>query len=80
MRLIISLELWNLKLESEKTNPLYHLFVTVYKDGQPCDHKGCLHHITHKCEGCGRKMARGEYRLPKWLINGTGYDNSRNTK
>lgn len=25
-----------------------------YKDGEPCDHTGCLHHITHPCEGCGR--------------------------
>jgi len=25
-----------------------------YQDGEPCDHKGCLHHLTHPCEGCGR--------------------------
>lgn len=25
-----------------------------YKDGEPCDHKGCLSHVTHPCEGCGR--------------------------
>ena len=24
------------------------------KDGDPCEHKGCLSHITHPCEGCGR--------------------------
>lgn len=24
------------------------------RDGEPCEHKGCLHHITHPCEGCGR--------------------------
>ncbi len=23
-------------------------------DGVPCDHPGCLHHISHPCEGCGR--------------------------
>jgi hypothetical protein len=21
---------------------------------QPCGHRGCLHHRTHPCEGCGR--------------------------
>ena len=25
-----------------------------FKDNGPCSHKGCLHHITHPCEGCGR--------------------------
>lgn len=25
-----------------------------YRDGEPCEHKGCLHHNTHPCEGCGR--------------------------
>lgn len=29
-----------------------------YKDGEPCDHPGCLHHITHPCEGCGRIAGR----------------------
>lgn len=24
------------------------------KDGRPCSHSGCLHHISHPCEGCGR--------------------------
>jgi len=23
-------------------------------DGEPCGHPGCLHHISHPCEGCGR--------------------------
>jgi hypothetical protein len=26
----------------------------MLKDNEPCSHKGCLHHITHPCEGCGR--------------------------
>ncbi len=26
----------------------------TYQDGEPCDHKGCLNHRTHPCEGCGR--------------------------
>lgn len=24
------------------------------KNGEPCDHPGCLNHTTHPCEGCGR--------------------------
>ncbi len=24
------------------------------KDGEPCKHPGCLSHITHPCEECGR--------------------------
>ena len=24
------------------------------KNGEPCSHTGCLHHISHPCEGCGR--------------------------
>lgn len=26
----------------------------TYKPGEPCPHPGCLSHITHPCEGCGR--------------------------
>lgn len=25
-----------------------------YEDGAPCEHPGCLNHVTHPCEGCGR--------------------------
>lgn len=24
------------------------------KEFEPCDHPGCLNHVTHPCEGCGR--------------------------
>jgi hypothetical protein len=24
------------------------------EDGEPCFHPGCLNHVTHPCEGCGR--------------------------
>ena len=27
----------------------------VIYEGEPCGHPGCLNHITHPCEGCGRK-------------------------
>ena len=23
-------------------------------DGVPCGHRGCLSHVSHPCEGCGR--------------------------
>ncbi len=27
-------------------------------DGKPCGHPGCLSHLTHPCEGCGRIAGR----------------------
>jgi hypothetical protein len=49
-----------------------------YNDGQPCNHKGCLSHISHPCEGCGRIGGKGiiyydnlnseEYFYFEWLI------------
>ncbi len=30
-----------------------------YDNGQPCKHKGCLNHISHPCEGCGRTGGKG---------------------
>lgn len=32
----------------------------TYKDGEPCEHPGCLNHITHPCEGCGRIGGRNQ--------------------
>lgn len=26
----------------------------MLRDGEPCNHPGCLSHISHPCEGCGR--------------------------
>jgi hypothetical protein len=28
--------------------------MTRLRDGEPCKHPGCLKHVTHPCEGCGR--------------------------
>jgi len=28
--------------------------MTNLKEGEPCNHPGCLHHRSHPCEGCGR--------------------------
>jgi len=30
----------------------------IVKQGEPCSHAGCLHHVTHPCEGCGRIAGR----------------------
>ena len=32
-------------------------------DGVPCDHPGCLHHISHPCEGCGRVGGISGYKI-----------------
>ena len=38
-------------------------------DGTPCDHVGCLSHISHPCEVCGRVGGqRAQQRLKR-----TGY-------
>lgn len=29
-------------------------------DGQPCSHRGCLNHLSHPCEGCGRIGGKGK--------------------
>ncbi len=34
-------------------------------DGEPCDHPGCLSHISHPCEGCGRVGGRWPEDIPK---------------
>lgn len=36
-----------------------------YKDREPCTHKGCLSHITHPCEVCGRIAGRNATRVKK---------------
>ena len=42
-----------------------HLRVSEYasktlKDGEPCRHVGCLSHVSHPCEGCGRIQGRSK--------------------
>lgn len=36
-----------------------------YKDGEPCGHPGCLNHVTHPCEGCGRVAGRRPQEDPR---------------
>ena len=33
--------------------------VVEYGPGQPCSHPGCVCHLSHPCELCGRIAARG---------------------
>ena len=28
------------------------------RDDEPCKHAGCLSHVSHPCEGCGRVAGR----------------------
>lgn len=44
-------------------------FKEVIKDGQPCNHNGCLNHIKYPCEGCGRYAGKGSISLPKKLLD-----------
>jgi len=30
------------------------------REGEPCSHRGCLNHISHPCEGCGRIGGRSK--------------------
>ena len=34
--------------------------VAALRDGEPCGHPGCLSHVSHPCEGCGRVAGRRE--------------------
>jgi len=38
----------------------------VLSDGEPCQHVGCAHHISHPCEGCGRIGAQGTAVMTDW--------------
>lgn len=38
------------------------------KDGEPCSHPGCLHHVTHPCEGCGRIAGRAIKNLGNPIV------------
>lgn len=34
----------------------------MLRPDEPCDHPGCLSHVSHPCEGCGR--IAGRYPFP----------------
>lgn len=31
------------------------------KSGEACNHRGCLNHVSHPCDGCGRTAGQGDY-------------------
>lgn len=33
-------------------------YIGYLRDGEPCNHPGCLSHVSHPCEGCGRIAGR----------------------
>ena len=35
--------------------------MTQFKDGEPCEHTGCLSHHTKPCEGCGRIAGKSTF-------------------
>lgn len=37
--------------------------IVKLKSGEPCTHKGCLNHVSHPCEVCGRVAGQGEARI-----------------
>lgn len=46
-----------------------------YRPDEPCGHRGCLSHVTHPCEGCGR--IAGQY--PSFTIKAEDFDCSAPT-
>lgn len=37
-----------------------HGLKPVVLSGKPCGEPGCLQHVTHPCEGCGRIAGKGD--------------------
>ena len=42
--------------------------IEIFGDGQPCTHPGCASHLTHACEVCGRKGAKGVATVAAWIL------------
>jgi hypothetical protein len=45
---------------------------TIYFDQEPCSHIGCLNHVSHPCEVCGRIAGRGKVKIYEYSL--FGYD------
>jgi len=43
-------------------------YLSRLEDGEPCYHKGCLNHVTHPCEGCGRIAGRSDNKENEYGI------------
>lgn len=57
---------WKIKDLEPKTKYIRDIPLEIeYYDGQPCEHRGCMSHQSHPCEGCGRISAKGNiYKSP----------------
>ena len=42
---------------------------SVYADGVPCNHPGCLSHVSHPCEGCGRVSGINAVLQPNMAVS-----------
>jgi hypothetical protein len=38
-------------------------YFSTLEDGEPCSHTGCIAHVSHPCELCGRTQARGPVKI-----------------
>lgn len=56
---------WSFTKGTDDINPEDVFTHEPYRDGEPCRHKGCLHHINKRCEGCGRIAGRYAERNEK---------------
>ncbi len=52
-------ESWEQHYHCEEIEEMYQGY---RRDGEPCHHPGCLNHVTHACEGCGRVAGRNPER------------------
>ena len=41
-----------------------------YPENIPCPHPGCLSHISHPCEYCGRIAGKGDYKNKNLVLIG----------
>lgn len=53
----ITLLNWRRMNEREHAHVL-NAYLNITPDGTPCPHPGCLNHVTHPCECCGRIAGR----------------------
>jgi hypothetical protein len=44
----------------------------LFRDGEPCGHPGCIHHVSHPCEGCGRIAGKSVVTMPTKLTAENG--------
>lgn len=59
---------WNTANARLANKPFEHIFDEPQEvdlpDGVPCKHPGCLSHVSHPCEGCGRIAGRRTRAAP----------------